>query len=925
MTEWNWPGARWWKVDFHTHTPASEDYGKGPHQAELKRRSQREWLLDFMRAEIDCVAVTDHNSGVWIDPLKAALEELREERPEGYRDLVLFPGVEISCSGGVHVLAIFGPASRTSDIDSLLGAVEYRGERGRSNGVTSLSCEQIFQKIADARALAIPAHVDQEAGLFKLSGETLRQALGKAEDCGVVAMEVVEGDSEPPALYRERKLNWARVLGSDSHRPDQVGSRYTWVKMGTDPTLEGLRLALLDGAVRVVRDPVRERVSPNVYDHAVIEELEIRDAKYLGRGEPFRLVFNPWLNAIIGGRGTGKSTTVEFLRLALRREEDLPESLQKDFAKYSMVSAGRGDGRLVTEETRLVVLYRKDGRRFRIHWGAPEAPAAIQVEVAPDDWRDEPGEIRSRFPVRIYSQKQIFELAQSPLALLQQVDQAPEVGKAEWEQGWHVEWTRYLDLCRQERELVDKLLGEERLRGELEDLRHKLQVFEQAGHTEVLRDLHRTRRQRRRIETWEADWSETGARLREMAEEIVPADLTSDTAEAAGLDDAELLGAAQRAAGELQDIRQRLQGLAGKADDAWQGWLVAKQSSRWQAGVDGSEQAYADLSERLKAENVEDPAGYGVLMQQYQVLEGRLQALGQDRGQLQELADGKARRFECLLQLRRDLTLRRRNFLEAVLDGNPYVRIAVLSYWSRETVKAELRDLLDLQNGRFDSDIQALVDGLYPVQEEDPPEVAQLEHRLHELKRTIRGVRRGEKAPLGDGRFKNHLERLSQERLDRLDLWFPEDSLDVGYRSEVRGKHVKEEDFRPIESGSPGQKTAALLAFLLQLGDEPMVLDQPEDDLDNRLIYDLIVTQLRTLKSRRQVIVVTHNANIVVNGDAELVTVLTAGGGRTWCNSRGSLQESSVRDDICQILEGGKEAFEERYRRILHPGFREGD
>jgi len=61
-TEWNWPGARWWKFDFHTHTPASDDYGKGPDQAMFKSRNPEEWLLDYMRAGIDCVAITDHST-----------------------------------------------------------------------------------------------------------------------------------------------------------------------------------------------------------------------------------------------------------------------------------------------------------------------------------------------------------------------------------------------------------------------------------------------------------------------------------------------------------------------------------------------------------------------------------------------------------------------------------------------------------------------------------------------------------------------------------------------------------------------------------------------------------------------------------------------------------------------------------------------
>lgn len=68
-TSRDWIGARWWKFDFHSHTPASNDYGKGINQDQHKKITPKEWLLSFMRAEIDCVAITDHNSGGWIDLL----------------------------------------------------------------------------------------------------------------------------------------------------------------------------------------------------------------------------------------------------------------------------------------------------------------------------------------------------------------------------------------------------------------------------------------------------------------------------------------------------------------------------------------------------------------------------------------------------------------------------------------------------------------------------------------------------------------------------------------------------------------------------------------------------------------------------------------------------------------------------------------
>jgi ABC-type Mn2+/Zn2+ transport system ATPase subunit len=168
---------------------------------------------------------------------------------------------------------------------------------------------------------------------------------------------------------------------------------------------------------------------------------------------------------------------------------------------------------------------------------------------------------------------------------------------------------------------------------------------------------------------------------------------------------------------------------------------------------------------------------------------------------------------------------------------------------------------------------------------------------------------------VADRRFATHIGKLQPEVIDRLDLWYPEDSLDVQYSRTGDGQH-----FRSIQEGSPGQKTAALLAFLLSYGEEPLILDQPEDDLDNHLIYDLIVTQLREVKCHRQVVVVTHNANIVVNGDAELVVALEAHGGETQKECEGSLQESLVRQTICTVMEGGSKAFEQRYRRIALEG-----
>ncbi|MDR2636921.1 MAG: chromosome segregation protein SMC, partial [Zoogloeaceae bacterium] len=105
---WAYPGARWWKFDFHTHTPASHDT---PWYRKSLNLAPREWLLKYMVAGVHCVAVTDHNSGAWVDELKKAYADLELENDwndvSGFRKLAVFPGVEISVNGGIHILAIF--------------------------------------------------------------------------------------------------------------------------------------------------------------------------------------------------------------------------------------------------------------------------------------------------------------------------------------------------------------------------------------------------------------------------------------------------------------------------------------------------------------------------------------------------------------------------------------------------------------------------------------------------------------------------------------------------------------------------------------------------------------------------------------------------------------------------------------------------
>jgi hypothetical protein len=127
--------------------------------------------------------------------------------------------------------------------------------------------------------------------------------------------------------------------------------------------------------------------------------------------------------------------------------------------------------------------------------------------------------------------------------------------------------------------------------------------------------------------------------------------------------------------------------------------------------------------------------------------------------------------------------------------------------------------------------------------------------------------------------------------------------------------------WQTLEELSTGQKATAVLLLLLLESDAPLVVDQPEDDLDNRFITEGVVPRMREEKQRRQFVFSTHNANIPVLADAELIIGLTASGEADGGRARirpdhvGSIDARQVRELVEEILEGGKEAFERRRRK----------
>lgn len=922
-TEWPYPGSCWWKFDFHTHTPASHDT---PWHTQNLTLTPQDWLLRYMAAEIDCVAVTDHNSGAWVDVLKTAYEQMKAQPPSGFRELTLFPGVEISAQGGVHILAVFVPSATTSDIDTLLGSVGYQGTKGDSDGVTNRGIAEVIQAVLTAGAIPIPAHADDTKGLLQcqpntrqsvVDANTLRQAMGVE---GLLAVEWGNGNNLWPQCVATDELRLAKVLGSDCHSFQGVNaldSAYTWVKMAS-PTLEGLRLALLDGNGVSIRRSDEGTFDPFKVPAHIITGIEIENARYMGNGQAARLDCSPFFNAVVGGRGTGKSTVVHGLRLAAGRTQELAALGQDSeprvhFDEFCKVATGRDGKGALRAETVIRLEWQHDDERLRLSWranGQTSGQGAAVEEWCNGQWQPSPSQSvnAARFPLRIFSQGQIAALAGSGRqTLLGIIDEAARIEplKQAFEEAKRTFFTQRARL----RELDGKLAGQAEVERRLDEAGKKLAALSQADHATVLRAYAQAQHQEREVNNLFEQLHDGAQHIAELPEQIVLDDWPSQHFSE---QDADLLAWRKDADAQVEQVRAALLVQAQKLSAFIETLQQDVRHAQWKARTQAARQAHTALQQQLAAQGVSDPQAFARLTQEKQQLETQHKALQKMKSDRQELAKQIEVQQDLLVEKRQDITQARQFFIQSTLTNNTQVRIAVAPFgFEPRLIERELRELIDVTDNRFEDDILKIENGepsggmAFTLARADAGKA----DAVAAVKQALLGGDALDEWNLG-GRFRNYLQRKHEklEFSDHVLAWFPEDDLRIEYQ--------RDGAWHPISRGSQGQRSAALLAFLLAFGEEPIVLDQPEDDLDNHLIYDLIVRQIRENKLGRQLIIVTHNPNVVVNGDAELVHVMEFGRGQCFVQQSGALQESAVRREVCRVMEGGHEAFSRRWKRL---------
>jgi hypothetical protein len=220
---WKWPGSRWWRVDLHTHSPASYDFRS---DADREAKNWTAWVSAEKSADLDAVAVTDHNTPDGISDIQAAAVA---------QSLWVFPGVEVTV-GGIHLLCLFDPKCTRDDVVALLSKLGIEPFAfGRPDTSSSKSIVEVIDMATVAGAIVIAPHVNGPKGLLTMPPGLDRLRALKAT--GLIAAELGFPPPDPTGWIDPKNTDvqsWldgtkienrslAQVWCSDSHAFDEAG------------------------------------------------------------------------------------------------------------------------------------------------------------------------------------------------------------------------------------------------------------------------------------------------------------------------------------------------------------------------------------------------------------------------------------------------------------------------------------------------------------------------------------------------------------------------------------------------------------------------------------------------------------------------------------------------------------------------------
>ncbi|WP_409521199.1 TrlF family AAA-like ATPase [Methylomonas sp. MO1] len=871
--------ARFFKCALQVN-PAGYIKYRGAQQTLSEDEYNQQLLTAALEAAIEVVGLADHGSVDGVDKLRSLFSQ---------NGLVVFPGFEIASSEKIHFVCLFDESKTSQELERILGRLDLLDPQ---DGVlpTNLTAIQLIDKVKEIGGFIFAAHSTNDDGVLKrkMNHVWQHEALLAAQIPGTIeglkeASEVLyyrAFTNKEDAYRREREM--AALNAADVAKPEDIKNpgASCLVKM-TKPCFASFKQAFLDAGSRVRLNSEK----PENFASA-IERVRFVGG-YL---DGVDIELSEHLNAVIGGRGTGKSTLLECIRFAMDLEPFGKEAKSKhDAILKNNLGKESGNVELIVRSATM------HGRKFKVSRKYGNQPFVV----------DDQGSVMPYKPIdllpgiELYGQNEIYEMTRDPHSRNQLIERFLEGDHANFD----TTIDKILSSLKDNRESINRAKQQKAdIEADVErlpKLQDQARQFQALGLDEKLKIIPKLEKEKQLGERITEEMERVGEAIVTLKDSLPDTTFLSDAA----LDElphADL----------LKQQRLLLEQLTGKLTHAITELELMKQEAtiglaplqqQIQSAIAGEEQtlesAFKDIPASQGKTGRQIGAEYQSLLKQIEQIRPKQTVLQNRQAQIDELY---SQRKKLLLELAQETSARSSAMQKSVKSLNrkleQKVRLKLQSEGNRQ-VFVNFLEGCKLE-GVGAKKLAWVVEGDFSP--------ANLAATIREGEQALKQSNWGLTPAVIQA-----LCRMTESQLLQLEELLLPDTMAI----ELNVTHgEREANFRPIDDLSTGQQCTAVLHLLLLDNQDPLILDQPEDNLDNAFIAERIVSELRRAKLVRQFLFATHNANIPVFGDAEWIGVLSVDDnkGRILPEQQGAIDVPAIQQLSAEILEGGKSAFNQR-------------
>lgn len=927
-------GAHFYRCDFQVHTPRDRSWKGKSYVTDAERKEYGQKLIAACREKaLHAIAITDHHD-LCFTPyiMEAAREEILEDGtpvPDGDRILV-FPGIELTLNVPCQAILILDADFPSTLLPQVLTALAITpssegdakaSEVIRLDSITTL--EELKQKLDEHeflrnRYIILPNVTsggsdtllrDGVANKYKSMPCVGGYLDGSISKCDVGDLNILNGQVKH---YGNKRIALIQTSDTRSNDHDSLGKHSTWIKWST-PTAEALRQACLAQESRISQE---KPTLPSV----IIKSIQVSNSEFMG---PIDLYFNPQYTAIIGSRGTGKSTILEYLRWALCDEHD-NEGSEDGSNQLRVQQRNLVDNTLKKFNASVEVRFDVNGVP---HLVRRKSTGEILLRIDDGELEEcDQEDIKSLLPIQAYSQKQLSRVGVRFDELDRFVKSGIKTNLDTISSKTKSVTSKIRQIYSQVRrkQVLENALREDKLA--LESLNKQAKTIRDSltGLTDEQREIISKQPDYLSaeilVEQWDSELTETLAAISELSDYLKEIPATSDLdislhpeskilievrdviqknvqqlqESVAVLENkiGELINEDGEHLGEYEDRRKKWSAAKAKYDQEYQ---IAKSAA---SAHETQLKSLAEIEDKIKT-----------ISKRISSSHNEIDSLGKPENEFVSLRE----QWIGLHKEKGDLYVEQCGKLTELSDG--IIRATALRGANISKLESQIKTMIKgsgLRGQKIDDLLEKIINASEPI-----TLWGTLLNEMEEIAHFDSSSDGETDIPfcpelMASGLTQSDIKKLCDKLTPELWLELVLTALDELTQFEYK---TKEQEYIPFEHASAGQQATALLFTLLNQPGPPLIIDQPEDDLDNQIIFN-IVERVWKAKSRRQIIFSSHNANLVVNGDAELVVCCdyrTAGDySRGKISVEGAIDVPEIRDTIKIVMEGGEKAFKLR-------------